>query len=154
MTILSAIILTETDFITVNNNTETLQNSHSIIPHDLSLLSNARVAYKHALMNVINIDVFVNDHVLGYVLRAPLVNSVVYNLYQLIPFPARVKNSQNTFVIMGSDKDYLLWTRWIKRMLNLVNCKYVSATEWPKCKNIFPLKFTILDLKCEAILTL
>jgi len=62
-------------------------------------------------MKVIEIDVFVNYYALGYVLWAPLVNSVVYNLYQLIPFPTRVKNSQNTFVIIGSDKDYLLWTR-------------------------------------------
>ena len=59
--------------------TEALQNSHSILPHELSLLSTARVAYEHALMNVIDIDVFVNDYVLGYVLRAPLVNSVAYN---------------------------------------------------------------------------
>jgi hypothetical protein len=108
MTILSAIILTETDFITVNNNTEALQNSHSILPRDLFLLSKARVVYEHALMYIININMFVNDHVLGYVLRASLVNSVVYNLYQLIPFPTRVKNSQNTFVIMGSDRDFLL----------------------------------------------
>jgi hypothetical protein len=114
MTILSAVISTETDFITVSNTTEALQNSHSIIPHDLSLLSTARVAYEHAIMGVIDIDVFVNDYVLGYVLRASLVNSVVYNLYQLIPFPARVKNSQSTFVIISSEKDYLLWTRWKK----------------------------------------
>jgi hypothetical protein len=130
MTILSTIILTETDFITVNNNTETLKIFHSLLPK-------ARVAYKHALMNVINNDVFVNDHVLGYVLRAPLVNSVVYNLYKLNPFPTRVKNSQNTFEIMGRDKDYLLWTRWIKCMFNSVNCTYVSATEWRKCKHTF-----------------
>jgi hypothetical protein len=91
-------------------------------------------------MNVIDIDVYVNDYVLGHVLRTPLVNSVVYNLYQLIPSPTRVKNSQNTFVIIGSDKDYLLWTLWKKSMLNLVNYKYASATEWRKCKRVFPLK--------------
>jgi hypothetical protein len=152
MTILSAIILTETDFITVNNNTEALQNSHSILPQDLSLLSKARVAYVHALMNIINIDKFVNYHVLGYVLRVPIVNSVVYSLYQMIPFPTNVKNSQNTFIIMGSDKDYLLWTSRKKYMFSLLNCKHVSVTEWPKCKHIFPLKFTILYLDCEAIL--
>ena len=68
-------------------------------------------------MNVSDIDVFVNDHILGYVLRDPLVNNVVCSLYQLIPFPTWVKNSQNTFVIMGSDKDCLLWTRWEKCIL-------------------------------------
>ena len=77
MTILSAKIMTETDFITVNKNTEALQNSHSVLPHDLSLRSTARVAYEHALKNVIDIDVFVNDHVLGYILRSRLVYSVV-----------------------------------------------------------------------------
>jgi hypothetical protein len=38
-----------------------------------------------------------------------------------------------------------------KIMLNLVNYKYARATEWRKCKHVFPLKFTILDLECEAI---
>jgi len=52
MTILSVIILTETNFITVNKNTEALQNSHSILSHDLSLLSTARVAYEHTLMRL------------------------------------------------------------------------------------------------------
>jgi hypothetical protein len=98
------------------------------------------VPYEHELMNVIYIDVSVNDFVLGNVLTTPLVNSVVYNLYQLILSSTSVKNSQNTFVIIGSDKDYLLWTRWKKCMLNLVNYKYASATEWLKCKHVFPLK--------------
>jgi hypothetical protein len=47
------------------------------------------------------------------------VNRVVYNLYQLIPFPTSVKNSQNTFVIMGSEKDHLFWTRWKKMYVKL-----------------------------------
>jgi hypothetical protein len=37
-------------------------------------------------------------------------------------------------------------------MLNLVNYKYVSATEWRKCKQVFRLKFTILHHECEATL--
>ena len=37
-------------------------------------------------------------------------------------------------------------------MLNLGNYKLASATEWRKCKHVFPLKFTIVDLECEAIL--
>jgi hypothetical protein len=110
------------------------------------------VAYEHKILNVIDTAVFVNDHVLGCVLRAPLANSVVYNLCQLITFPTRVKNSQNTFIIIGSDKDYLLWTRWKKMSVKLSEL-YASATERPECKHVFPLKFTILDLECEAILT-
>ena len=88
-----------------------------------------------------------NDHGLGYALSSRLVYSVVYNLYQLIPFPTRVKNNQNTFLIMGIDKNYLLWTRLKKCMLNVMNYKYRSAKEWRKCKHVFPLKFKILDLK-------
>lgn len=33
----------------------------------------------------------------------------------------------------------------------LMNYKYGRATEWRKCKHVFPLKFAILDLECEAI---
>ena len=59
-------------------------------------------------MNIITVDVFVNDNFLGHVSRTPLVNSVVYNLYKPIPFPARIKNSHNTFVIVGRENDCLL----------------------------------------------
>jgi len=30
--------------------------------------------------------------------------------------------------------------------------EYASATEWRKCKHVFPLKFTILYLESEDIL--
>jgi hypothetical protein len=53
------------------------QNSHSIRPRDLSLPTTARMAYEHVLMKIIDIDVFLNDNVLGYVLKIPLVNSDV-----------------------------------------------------------------------------
>jgi hypothetical protein len=100
--ILSPQIITPEDII------EVFQKSHSILPPDLSLPSTARVAYDHGLMDFIDINVFINDNVLGYILRIPLVHSVVYNLYKLIPFPTRVQNSEDTFVFIGSEKDYLL----------------------------------------------
>jgi hypothetical protein len=107
--ILSAIIFAQKgillpQIITSEDIIEAFQKSHLILPHDLSLRSTARVAYESVLINITDIDVFLNDNILGYILRIPLVHSVVYNLCKLIPFLTHVKNSQDTFVFTGSKK--------------------------------------------------
>lgn len=91
------------------------------------------MAYEYVLINIIDIDVFVNNSILEYVLRTPLVNSVIYNLYKLNPFPTKVKNSKDTFVFIGSEKDYLLCH-------DKTNVDYVkfSELEVSKCKIISP----------------
>jgi hypothetical protein len=68
-------------------------------------------------MKIIDIDVFLNDNVWGYVLKIPLRNSAVYNFYKLIPFPTKVNNSENTFVFIESERDFLMIDT-LKRMLN------------------------------------
>jgi hypothetical protein len=72
--ILSPQIITTGDII------RTFQNSHSILPRDLSLPTTARVAYEHILMKIIDMYVFLNDNVLENVLKIPLVNGDEYNL--------------------------------------------------------------------------
>jgi hypothetical protein len=105
-------------------------------------------------MKIIYIDVFLNDNVLGYVLKIPLVNSDVYNLYKLIPFPTKVNNSENTFVYIESERDFLMIDT-MKQMyvklneLELDECKIISP-DWRVCKHAFPLKSTHLHQECEA----
>jgi hypothetical protein len=77
------------------------------------------VAYKHVLIIMIDIDVFLNDHDLGYVLKIPLLNSAVCNLYKLIQFPTEVNNSKNTFVFIQSERDFL--------MIDIVACLLGNA---------------------------
>jgi hypothetical protein len=96
---------------------------------------------------------FLND-ILGYILKIPLVHSAVYNLNKLIPFPTKVKNSEDTFVFTGSEEDYLLMDT-LKQMyvklseLELRKCKIISP-EWRTYKQVFPLKSTHLHRECEA----
>ena len=59
-------------------------------------------------MKITDVDVFLNDSVLGYVVRIRLVNTVVLSVYKLTQFPTRIKNSEDTFPFIGSEKDYLL----------------------------------------------
>lgn len=79
------------------------------------------MAYEHVLIKTVDIDVFINGNILGYVLMACLVNSIVYKLYKLVPFPAKVKNSEDTFMFIGSENDYTVMETLKKFMLNLVN---------------------------------
>jgi hypothetical protein len=81
---------------------------------------------------MIDIDVFLNDIVLGYVLKLHLLNSVVYSLYKLIPFSMKVNNSANTSVCIESEKDCLVMdtTKQVYVKLN--------GLELGKCKAISP----------------
>jgi hypothetical protein len=124
--ILSAIIFAQKgtllpQVITRENIIQAFQKSHSVFPADLSLPTTASVACEYVLMVIIDTDVFLIDNILGYILRIPLVNSVVYNLYKMIPFPTKVKNSRDTFVFIGTEKNYLLMDTLKQSMLNLVN---------------------------------
>jgi hypothetical protein len=133
---------------------EAFQQSQSILPTDLSLPSTARVAYKHVLMDIVDIDVFLNDNILGHILRIPLVHCVVYNLYKLIPFPTKVRNSEDTFVFISSEENYLLMDT-LKQIyaklsdLQVGKCKTISP-ELRMCKQVFPLKSKHLHQECEA----
>jgi hypothetical protein len=99
-------------------------------------------------MKIIDVDMFLNNNVLGYVLKIPLGNSDVYNLYKLIPFPTKVNNSENTFIYIGSERDFLMIDTlkqvYVKlNELELDECKLIS-TDWRVCKQTFPLKSTHL----------
>jgi hypothetical protein len=48
---------------------------------------------------------FLNEDVLGYVLKIPLVNSAVYNLYKLIPFSTKANDSENALALIESEKN-------------------------------------------------
>jgi hypothetical protein len=140
--------------VTPEDITEAFQLSQSTLPTGLSLPSTARVAYKHVLMDIVDIDVFLNDNILGYILRIPLVHSVVYNLYKLMPFPTKVRNSEDTFVFISSEEDYLLLdtSKQIYAKLSDLQaskCKTISP-ELRMCKQAFPLKSTNLYQECEA----
>jgi hypothetical protein len=114
---------------------EAFQKSQSILPTELSLPSTARVANEHVLMDVVDIDVFLNDNILGYILRIPLVHSIVYNLYKLIPFPTKVGYSEEDYLLMDTLKQ-----RYAKISdLQVSKCKTISP-ELRMCKQVFPLK--------------
>jgi hypothetical protein len=105
-------------------------------------------------MKTLDVDVFLNDNVLGYILKIPLVNSDVYNLYKLIPYPTKVNNTERTFAFIESERDFLmidiLKQVYVKlHELELDECKFVSP-DWSVYKQIFPLKSTHLHQECEA----
>jgi len=62
----------------------------------------------HVVPNITDDNVFINDSVLGQVLRVSLVNTVIFSVYYLTQFLTRVKNSDDTFLCMRSEEDSLL----------------------------------------------
>jgi len=52
--------------------------------------------------------VFLQGKFLVYVIRLPLTNSVSYNLYNVLPFPIRVKGTDSKFIFIQPEHDYLL----------------------------------------------
>jgi hypothetical protein len=78
----------------------------------------------------------------------------VQNLYKLIPFPTKVNNTENTFVFIESERDFLMLDA-LKQMCAKLNeeeldeCKVIWP-DWRVCKETFPLKSTHLHQDCEV----
>jgi hypothetical protein len=104
-------------------------------------------------MKIIDIEVFLNENVLGYILKIPLVNSDMYNLYKLIPFPTKVNDSENTFVYIESERGFLMIDTMKQMYVNLNEqeldeCKIISPAR-RVCTQAFPLKSAHLQQECK-----
>ena len=97
---------------------------------------------------------FLQGKFLVYVIRLPLTNSVSYNLYNVLPFPIRVKGTDSKFIFIQPEHDYLLMDtakRFFTRLgVDEVNeCKTLRKVQMV-CKQTQPVQLTHLDEECEA----
>ena len=131
-----------------------LKASQADIPSDLSLPIPMSATYQNLIVNIIDLDVFVKNNFLVYVIRLPLTNHVNYNLYHVLPLPIKIKNSDTQFTFILPEREYLLMDvakRYYARLKvnEIKECKIISS-HYRVCKQNSPVQITHLHEECEV----
>ena len=133
---------------------EQVKLSQADMPSDLSLPIPTSAAYQHLVLRIVSIDVFLKGNFLVYVIRLPLTNNVLYNLYHVFPLPIKIKGTDSKFIFIQPKHEYLLMDT-AKRYFTMLGvagiseCKSVTK-EHKVCKQSQPVQLTHLDEECEA----
>lgn len=109
---------------------------------------------ENLLLKLMELDVFSKDHILCYVIKLPLTDQLRFNIYKLIPLPIKMKSTENKFVFINPEKEYLIMEQskqyFAKLSKDVIeNCKQVTK-EYRICKQTFPLITTYSNDDCEA----
>jgi hypothetical protein len=101
-----------------------------------------------------DLDVFIKDSFLVYVIRLPLTNHVNCNLYHVLLLPVKIKNTDNKFTFIVPEREYLLMDvakRYYTKLKvsELKDCKLISYHH-RICKQTGPVQIIHLHEQCEV----
>jgi hypothetical protein len=68
-----------------------MKASQADIPSELPFPILLSATYQH-LINLVDLDVFLKDRFLVYVIRMPLTNHVTYYVYHVLPLPIKIRD--------------------------------------------------------------
>jgi hypothetical protein len=85
-----------------------MKASQSDLPSDLTLHVPVSAAYQNLVLRICDIDAFLKDDYLVYVIRLPLTNSVKYNVYHVLPLTIKIKDTVSKFTFILPEREYLL----------------------------------------------
>jgi hypothetical protein len=119
-------------FITPSQIMKHMKASQADMPPELSLPLPLSAAYHDLILSIIDIDVFLEGIILVYIICLPLINSIIYTLYHMLPLPIQVKNTESKFIFLLSEREYLLMDtakQYFTRLRadELTNCKSISS---------------------------
>jgi len=131
-----------------------IKASQADIPAELTLPIPLSATHQNLIVNIINLDVFIQDNFLVYVIRLPLTNHVKYNVYHVLPLPIRIEDDSNKFIFILPEREYLLVDtakRYYARLgLNeFKDCKLITS-RYRVCKQSGPVQLTHLHEECEV----
>ena len=131
-----------------------LKASQADLPSELSPPIPMSATYQNPIVNIIELDVFIRDNFLVYVIYLPLTNHVNYNLYHVLPLPIRLKDSPTKFTFIIPEHEYLLmdvakqfYTRL--KINEIKECKLIISN-YRVCKQNDPVQITHLHEECEV----
>ena len=75
--------------------------SQADIPSELSLPIPLSATYQNLIVNIIDLDVFIKNNFLVYVIRLPLTNHV-------LPLTIKIKDTDTRFTFIHPEREYLL----------------------------------------------
>lgn len=131
-----------------------LKASQADIPGDLTLPIPLNATHQNLTVNIVDLDVFIKDNFLVYVIRLPLTNHVGYNVYHVLPLPIRIKDTDTRFTFILPEREYLLMDTakryYTKLRVNeFKECKLITLRH-RVCKQNSPVQLTHLHEECEV----
>ena len=76
-----------------------LKASQADIPGDLNLPIPLSATHQNLNVNIVDLDIFIKDNFLVYVIRLPLTTHVRY-VYHVLPLPIRIKDTDTRFTFI------------------------------------------------------
>jgi hypothetical protein len=131
-----------------------MKASQADIPSELSFPILLSATYQHLILNLVDLDVFLKDRFLVYVIRLPLTNHVNYNVYHVLPLPTKIRDTDSRFTFIFPDREYLLMDVAKQyyaqlRADELKECKLVSPYH-RVCKQNHPIQLVHVHEECEV----
>ena len=129
-----------------------MKASQADIPSELSLPIPLSATYQSLIVNMIDLDVFIRNMFLVYVIRLPLTNHINYNLYHVLPLPIKIKVTNTSFTFILPEREYLLTDvakRYYARLKvnEIKECKIILIR---MCKQNNPVHILQLHEECEV----
>jgi hypothetical protein len=132
-----------------------MKASQADIPDELTWPIPLSAAHQNLIVNIliVDLDVFIRDNFLVYVIRLPLTNHVKYNVYHVLPLLIRIKDTDNQFTFILPEREYLLMDTakqyYAKlREGKITECKSITLRH-RVCKQHNPVQLTHLHEECE-----
>jgi len=131
-----------------------MKASQADIPSELSLPIPLSATYQSLIVNMIDLDVFIRNKFLVYVIRLPLTNHIKYNLYHVLPLPIKIKGTNTSFTFIIPEREYLLMDvakRYYARLKvnEIKECKIINSYH-RVCKQNNPVHISQLHEECEV----
>jgi len=131
-----------------------MKASQADIPSELSLPIPLSATYQNLIVNMIDLDVFIKNNFLVYVIHLPLTNHVNYNLYHVLPLPIKIKDADTRFTFILLEREYLLMDvakRYYARLKvnKIKECKLINS-HYRVCKQNNQVQITHLYEECEV----
>jgi len=129
---------------------DVLIKSVSAFPKDTALPFPLSRDSAHLLLRLCDLQVYIKDGILGYVISLPLVNRGNFNIYKLIPIPVPLDRTKFMYVDTGKPFLWIDQARQYYFMMDkgwMDSCKILSVLKYV-CKQDQPLLSSHLHENC------
>ena len=128
-----------------------MKASQADIPSKLTLPIPLSATYQNLIVNIIDLDLFIRNNFLVYVILLPLTNHVRYNVYHVLPLPIRIKDTDMRFTFILPEHEYLLMDtakRYNARLSvnEIKECKLITSRH--SLKQNDPVQLTHPPVEC------